>query len=58
MADTLNKIDEQAAKMTPVSSTVRSFIGSVIFGGIVALIMGAVMKKNPQVFDNNAGGVI
>lgn len=58
LSQTLDKIDEQAAKMTPVSSTIRSLIGSVIFGGIVALIMGAIMKKNPEMFDNNAGGVI
>jgi len=58
MAQTMDKIDEQAAKMTPVSSMVKSLIGGVIFSGIIALIVGAIMKKNPDVFDNTAGGVI
>jgi len=33
-------------------------LGGGIFGGIIALKVGAIMKKNPDVFDNNAGGVI
>jgi len=58
MAQTLDKLDEQAAKMTAFSSFIKSLIGGVIFDGIIALIVGAIMKKNPDVFDNASGGVI
>jgi hypothetical protein len=59
MAQTLEKMDAQAAGMTPVSSMLKGLLGGVIWGGIVALIVGAIMKKNPDMFDNsNAGGVI
>jgi hypothetical protein len=58
LSEALDKIDEQAAKMTPVSSAGNSLLGGVIFGGIVALIVGAIMKKNPEMFDTTDGGAI
>jgi len=58
MASTMDKIDEQAANMGSVSSTLKGLLGNIVVGGIVALIVGAIMKKNPDVFDNTAGGVI
>jgi hypothetical protein len=30
-------------------------IGAVIVDGIIALITGAIMKKNPSVFDDKGG---
>jgi hypothetical protein len=30
----------------------------MIFGGIVALIVGAIMKKKPEMFDTTDGGAI
>jgi len=58
MAQTLDKIDEQAASMGSISSTLKNLLGGVIVSGIIALIVGAIMKKKPDVFDNASGGVI
>jgi len=58
MADTLEKIDEQTAKMGSIKSTLTGLLSNVVIGGIIALIVGAIMKKNPDVFDNTSGGVI
>jgi hypothetical protein len=59
MTAALEKIDQQAGKMTPISQSVRSLIGGVVMGAVIALIVGAIMKKNPNVFDNvDKGGVI
>jgi hypothetical protein len=58
LAETLDGIDEQAAKMGSLSSTLKNFLIGVVFSGIIALIVGAIMKKNPDVFDNTSGGVI
>ena len=58
LTETLDKIDEQAAKMGSVTSTLKNLLGSVVFSGIIALIVGAIMKKKPDVFDNTSGGVI
>ena len=54
----LDKLDEQASKMGTFSAMLKNVLTSSIFGAIIALILGAIMKKNPEVFDNNAGGVI
>jgi hypothetical protein len=55
ITETLDKMDAQMSKMTPVSSTFRNLIGAVIVDGIIALITGAIMKKNPSVFDDKGG---
>lgn len=55
----LDGIDQQAANAGSILQALKGFGGNVIFGGIIALIVGAVMKKNPDIFDNaNTGGVI
>jgi hypothetical protein len=37
----------------------KGLIGGVIFDGIIALIVGAIMKKKPEMFDSSStGGVI
>ena len=54
----LNKIDKQMTKSV-IRQTLTTLAGSVIFGAIVSLIVGAIMKKNPNVFDDKtSGGVI
>ena len=58
ISEQLDKIDAQAAKMGSFSTLLKNTLGSLVFGGIIALIVGAIMKKNPDVFDNNSGGVI
>jgi hypothetical protein len=58
MAQTMDKIDEQAANMGSIATTAKNFLFGVIFSGIIALIVGAIMKKNPDVFDNTSGGVL
>lgn len=58
LAATLDGIEQEAAKMTPVSQTIKTLIGSIIFSGIVALIVGAILKKKPELFEDNAGGTI
>jgi Co/Zn/Cd efflux system component len=58
MAQTLDKIDAQAANMGSLASTAKNFLIGVIVNGIIALIVGAVMKKNPEIFDDAAGGTI
>ena len=58
MAQTMDKIDEQAAKMGSLSSSLKNLLSGVIVDGIIALIVGAIMKKNPAIFDNASGGVI
>ncbi len=54
----LDKIDAQTAKMGSFSTLLKNTLIGIIVGGIEALIIGAIMKKNPEIFDNNAGGVI
>jgi hypothetical protein len=58
MTQTLDKIDEQAADMGSIKSTLKNLLGGVIINGIIALIVGAIMKKKPDVFDNASGGVM
>ena len=58
MAQTMDKIDEEAAKMGSLASTLKNLLAGVVVSGIIALIVGAIMKKNPDVFDNASGGVI
>ena len=59
LAQTLDKMDAEAAKMTPVSNLIKGLVGGVIFDGIIALIVGAIMKKKPEMFDSSStGGVI
>jgi hypothetical protein len=58
LTEQLNKLDEQAAKMGTFSALIKNLLGSVIVSGIIALIIGAIMKKNPEVFGDNSGGTI
>lgn len=58
MAQTMDKIDEQAAKMGSLSTTLKNLAFSTLFSGVIALIVGAIMKKKPDVFENTSGGVI
>ena len=58
MAQTMDKIDQEAAKMGSIASTLKNLAYSIIFSGIIALIVGAIMKKKPDVFGNASGGVI
>ena len=58
MAQQLDKLDEQAAKMNSIGSIAKNYAGTLVFSAIIALIMGAIMKKKPEMFDSNTGGVI
>jgi len=58
MSDTLDKIDKQAAEMGSISTALKNLLSSVVVGGIISLIVGAIMKKKPEMFDNASGGVI
>jgi len=58
ISEQLDKIDEQASKMGAVATLLKNTLVSIVFGGIISLIIGAIMKKNPEIFDNNTGGVI
>ena len=58
IAEQLDKLDVQTAKMGTFSTMLKNMLGSVVAGGIIALIMGAIMKKKPDLFDNSTGGVI
>lgn len=58
LATTLDGIDQEAAKMTPVSQTIKSLIAGVIFGGIISLILGAILQKKSGLFQDNTGGTI
>jgi len=54
----LNKIDKQM-NISAIRQMLTSLAGSAIFGAIISLIVGAIMKKNPNVFDDKtSGGVI
>lgn len=54
----MDKLDEQA-NIPVLKQTLKSFLMSSIFSAIIALIVGAVMKKNRNVFnDQKTGGVI
>ncbi|HOW32655.1 MAG TPA: DUF4199 domain-containing protein, partial [Bacteroidales bacterium] len=58
MQASLSKLDQQA-NMPLMKQTIKSLISNTIFGAIVALIVGAVMKKNRDIFnDQKTGGVI
>ena len=58
LAETLDKIDVQTADMNKFSTSLKNIGGSLVFFGIISLIVAAIMKKNPDLFDNNAGGTI
>ena len=58
ITEQLDKIDEQAATMGSFSGMLKTLAGSILIGGIVGLIIGAIMKKNPEMFDTTAGGAI
>ena len=59
ITDALDKIDAQAENIGSIGQSLKGLLSSVIFGGIVALIVAAIMKKNPDVFNNStSGGVI
>jgi hypothetical protein len=59
IASQLEKIDEQISKIGSVSQAIKGFGGNLLFGAIIALIVGAIMQKKPDIFDNsNTGGVI
>lgn len=51
MQASLDKIDE-AAKTPLLVSTLKSFLWSIGFGAVVALILGAILKKKPEVFED------
>jgi len=58
IVEQLDKIDAQAAKMNSVSTLMKNLLGSIIGSAILAIILGAILKKNPDVFDDKAGGTI
>jgi hypothetical protein len=58
IAEQLDKLDEQAAKMGSFSTLLKNTLGSIIVFGIVALIVGAIMKKKPDMFETTDGGAI
>lgn len=58
IAATLDKIDQKAASTTPMKQFSQSLISGVIFGGIIAAIVGAIMKKKPEMFDNTPESTI
>lgn len=58
MAKTLDDIDAKSADMGSITSTIKNFLIGAIVNGIIALIVGAIMKKKPDVFENTSGGVI
>jgi hypothetical protein len=58
IAQQLDSMDQKFAKMGTFSSLLQNILGSVIFSGVIALILGAIMKKKADLFENNAGGAI
>ncbi|MFA5972702.1 MAG: DUF4199 domain-containing protein [Lentimicrobiaceae bacterium] len=58
LTEALDKLDVQAVNMGSITTTLKNFLIGTLVNGIFALIIGAIMKKNPDVFDNAAGGVI
>jgi hypothetical protein len=58
-AAAMAKFDEQAANTGSIMQSVKMLFGGIIIGAIFALIIGAIMKKKPSLFDSNGtGGVI
>jgi uncharacterized membrane protein YoaK (UPF0700 family) len=57
LTDTLNKMDEKMKNTSILKQTMTGMIWNVVFSAIIALIVGAAMKKNPNVFEEK-GGVI
>lgn len=51
----LDKIDQQMNK-TPLASSLTSLLWGSVFGAILALIIGAIMKKKPGIFDEQTSG--
>jgi len=59
IASTLAKIDRQAASVNTIGYTVKAFLMSSIVGAIISLILGAIMQKKPNIFEEQGtGGVI
>ena len=58
IAEQLDKIDAEAAKMSTFSAVLKNIIRGVVFGGIISLIVAAIMKKKPELFEDTTGGAI
>jgi uncharacterized membrane protein (DUF106 family) len=59
ITNALDRIDAQAENIGSIGQSLKGLLSSVIFSGIIALIVAAIMKKNPDVFNNTtSGGVI
>lgn len=58
IAEQIDKLDVQASKMGSLPTLLKNLLGSLVVDGIIALIVGAIMKKKADIFDNNTGGVI
>lgn len=58
IATELGKIDAKTAEMGSFLTLIKNTVGSLIFMAVIALVVGAIMKKKPNLFDNNTGGVI
>ena len=58
IAEQLDKMDEKMAEIGSISTLLKNTLGSIVFGGIVALIVAAIMKKKPEMFETTDGGAI
>lgn len=58
IAEQLDALDLQAAKMGKFSYIIRTSLISTAVSAVIALIVAAIMKKKVEIFDNNTGGVI
>jgi len=57
IAKSLEKLDEQAANANSVARNIKNMGIGIIIGAVISLIVGAIMQKKPNVFENT-GGVI
>jgi hypothetical protein len=58
IAAELDKLDAQAVNMNSFGYILKTAGFTVLFGSIISLIIAAIMKKKPDVFENASGGVI
>ena len=59
LSETLNSIDDKLKNMGTLAQTIKGFFINVVVGAIIALIVAAIMKKQPNIFEDKAsGGVI
>ena len=56
LVEILDKMDDQAANYNLLDNSLKTFMGYTIVGAIVSLILAAILKKRPQMYNDSTNG--